>query len=148
MNSFTLQIKSINKLAVTDVTAIYSRLSHSDSGSDSSIQKELEKRYMNPQPGPHPDMSLALVWFNEELVGWVGTRLWPEKFKGKKVIAQTLECFVDPVWRRKGIARLGVGALISAGYLDKARIVSVYAPEVVHLARQCGCATVLFCEAT
>ncbi len=146
MNEFVVQIKSINKLALTDVTAIYSRLSHNDSGSNSSIQKELDRRYIKPEDGPHPDMSLAMVWYNDELLGWVGTRPWPEKFKGNRVVAQTIECFVDPDWRRRGIARLGLQALISAGYINKKEPVSVYAAEVVELARQCGCRIVLLCE--
>lgn len=148
MNEFVIQIKSVNKLALTDVTAIHSRLSWQDSGSNSSIQKELDKRYLNPIRGPHPDMSLALVRYNGELVGWVGTRLWPERFKGDRVTAQTVECFVAPEHRRRGIARLGLQALVSAGYVDKTAPVSVYAPEVVGLATQCGCRIVLFCEAT
>lgn len=148
MNEFSVRIKSINKLSAIDVTTIYSRLSHPDSGSDSSIQKELNKRYVDILPGPHPDMSIAVIHYNDEIVGWVGTRLWPEKFKGDKITAQTVECFVDPAWRRRGIARLGLQALISAGYVDRTKFVSVYAPEVVELARSCGCRTVLLCETT
>lgn len=148
MNSFSILIKSINKLNEVDVAGIYSRLSHDDAESDSSIQKELDKRYITPTPGPHPDMSIALIWFNDELVGWVGTRLWPETFKGRRAAAQTVECFVAPEHRRKGLARLGLQALVSAGYINKAELVAVYAPEVIKLARSCGCLIVTFCEAT
>lgn len=147
MNEFSIRIKSINKLSPIDVATICTRLSWPDSGSDSSIQKELDKRYLNPKPGPHPDMSIAMIWLNDILVGWVGTRLWPEKFKGDPVTAQTVECFVDPAYRRKGLARIGLQALISADYLNRKQPVSVYAPEVVELARSCGCRVVLFCEA-
>lgn len=143
---FVIKIKDINKLGLVDVTAIYSRLSWPDSGSDSSIQKELDKRYLNPTPGPHPEMALALVWLDDTLVGWVGSRPWPEKFKGRPITAQTLECFVDPEYRRRGIAKLGLLALISAGAINKDEIVSVYSPEVVHLAQQCGCKVVIYCE--
>lgn len=143
---FSVKIKDINKLALTDVTAIYSRLSWPDSGSDSSIQKELDKRYLNPQPGPHPEMAIALIWVDETLAGWVGTRLWPEKFKARPVIAQTIECFIDPEYRRRGLAKLGLTALLAAGKIKKNEIVSVYAPEVVAIARQCGCTFVILCE--
>jgi hypothetical protein len=141
-----IRIKDINELGPVDVAAIMTRLSWPDSGSDSSIQKELDKRYVNIQPGPHPEMALAIIWFDDVLVGWVGTRLWPEKFKGSPIMAQTVECFVDAAWRRKGIARLGLQALIAAGRIRRDEPISVYAPNVIKLAEQCGCAIVLFCD--
>jgi hypothetical protein len=145
---FRILIKDINKLGLVDVTAIYTRLSWPDSKSDSSIQKELDKRYLTPQPGPHPDMAIALIWYNELLVGWVGTRPWHEKFKGDTINVQTIECFIDPDCRQRGFARLGLQALITAGALKRNKPVSVYAPEVVSIAKNCGCSTVLLCEVT
>lgn len=142
----SIKIKDINELSVIDAAAIYTRLSWPDSGSASSLQKEIDKRYKNPQPGPHPNMAMALVWLDDTLVGWVGTRPWPEKFKGRPATAQTVECFVDPEYRRRGIAKLGLQALIAARALDRGKLVSVYAPEVVDLARQCGCKVVIYCE--
>lgn len=143
---FTIKIKDINKLSPIDAVAIYTRLSWPDSGSSSSMQKELHKRYVEPEPEPHPEMALALIWLDDVLVGWVGTRPWPEKFKGDPVTAQTVECFVDEAYRRRGLAKLGLLGLIAAGQLDRKKIVSVYAPEVVRLAEQCGCNTVIYCE--
>lgn len=145
---FIIRLKDINALTLIEATAIMSRLSWPDSGSDSSIQKELAKRYLDAQPGPHPKMMLALVWYNEMLIAWVGTRLWPEKFKGEPITAQTIECFTDPDARRHGFARLGLQALISAGLLQRDKPVAVYAPEVVGMARSCGCNTVILCETT
>lgn len=144
--NFEIRIKDINHLAVTDVTAIMSRLSWPDSGSDSSIQAELTKRYIKPEPGPHPTMWLAMVWQNGMFVAWVGTRPWPEKFKGNPVTAQTVECFTDPEVRRHGLARLGLQALISAGLIDRDKIVSVYDVKVVKMAQSCGCKTVILCH--
>lgn len=143
---FKICCKDINRLAVEEVTAIMTRLSWPDSGSDSSIQKELIKRYMTPSPGLKPAMTLALIWLNDELVGWVGTRPWPEKFKGNPIMAQTIECFVAEEHRRKGIARLGLHALIAAGFIDKTRPVSVYAGEVIKMAEKCGCHIVILCN--
>lgn len=141
-----VKLKDINELGLIDVTAIMTRLSWPDSGSDSSIQKELDKRYIHVEPGPHPKMRLALIWLDDTLVGWVGTRPWPEKFKGDPVMAQTIECFVAPDYRRRGFSRLGLQALLSAGFIDRDAPVSVYAPEVVETARSCGCRTVLLCS--
>lgn len=144
---FVINIKDINNLSPIDVVAIYTRLSWPDSGSDSSIQKELHKRYLEVQPIAHPEMALALIWVDDTLAGWVGTRPWHEKFKGKPITAQTIECFVDPEFRRKGIAKLGLNALIAAGKINRDDFVSVYAAEVISLAKACGCKTVLFCDA-
>lgn len=142
-----VRIKDINDLGPVDVAAIMTRLSWPDSGSDSSIQKELRKRYIDIEPGPHPNMAMAIIWFDGVLVGWVGTRPWPEKFKGDPVTAQTIECFVDPEYRRRGIARLGVQALIAAKKLDRSEPVAVYAAEVINAAQSCGCKIVLLCNA-
>jgi hypothetical protein len=146
MNEFVIKIRDINKLTLIDATAIYSRLSWPDSGSDSSIRKELEKRYLTPVPGPHPEMAIALIWHNSLLVAWVGTRLWPERFKGVPITAQTVECFTDPELRKRGYAFLGLQALITAGFLDREKPVSVYHKNVVQLAKRCGCKIVLLCE--
>ena len=144
---FVIKIKDINRLGLVDVTAIMTRLSWPDSGSDSSIQKELAKRYLHVNhEQPHPEMAIALIWVDETLAGWVGSRPWPEKFKGRPVTAQTIECFVAPEYRRRGIAKLGLQALITAGAVKRDQIVSVYSPEVIKLAEQCGCKIVIYCE--
>jgi len=142
-----VRVKDINLLDQAEVDALVARLSWPDSGSDSSLQKELKKRYLQPAPGPHPPMALALIWQDQKLVGWVGTRPWPEKFKGDNITAQTVECFVDPEYRRRGLGSIGLHALISAGHVNRSQPVSVYAAEVVAMARQCGCKIVLLCEA-
>lgn len=142
-----IRVKDINALTPEEVAVIAERLSWPDSGSDSSLRKELDKRYLNPQPGPHPEMALALVWLDKTLVGWVGTRLWPEKFKGDPILAQTIECFVAPQHRRRGLASIGLHALISASRIDRTKPVAVYETNVVKLAEQCGCKIVLLCEA-
>lgn len=142
-----IKIKDINHLGLVDVTAIMTRLSWPDSGSDSSIQKELSKRYLHVNhEQQHPEMALALIWIDDTLAGWVGSRPWPEKFKGRPVTAQTVECFVDPEYRRRGIAKLGLQALITAGFVKRDQIVSVYSPDVIKLAEQCGCKIVIYCE--
>jgi hypothetical protein len=145
---FRIIIKDINALGTIDVTAIYTRLSWPDSQSDSSIRKELDKRYVKPEPGPHPHMAMAIIWCNEMLVGWVGTRPWPEKLENETITVQTVECFVDPECRKQGFARLGLQALITAGKIKIDKPVAVYAVEAVSVAKQCGCKTVLFCEPT
>lgn len=146
MTEFNIYVKDINKLSPVDVAAICTRLSWPDSGSTSSIQVELGKRYIKPEPGPHPEMAIALIWVNSFLVGWVGTRPWPEKLNGEPITAQTVECFIDPDARRHGFGRFGLQALICSGHIDRTKPVSVYAPEVIKMAEQCGCKIVLLCN--
>ena len=140
---FNITIKDINRLAVDEVSAILLRLSWPDSESNSSIQRELKKRYVDPVAGQQPSMMLALIRLNGELVGWVGTRPWPEKLNDQPIMVQTIECFVDEKRRRGGIARLGLQALISAGFINRTRPVGVYAPAVVGLAKACDCEIVV-----
>jgi hypothetical protein len=144
--NFRINIKDINKLGAIDVTAIYTRLSWPDSGSASSIQKELNKRYITPTPGPHPEMAIALIWQNDFLCGWVGSRAWREKFKGEEIGVQTVECFTDPELRNRGFALLGLQALITAGVVDREKPISVYAKAAAKLAERCGCKIVILCE--
>lgn len=146
MDEFVIKIRDINRLTIMDAAVIYSRLSRPDSGSASSIRKELNKRYLAPQPGPHPEMAIALIWHNGLLAAWVGTRLWPERFKGEKIMAQTVECFTDPALRQRGYALLGLQALLAAGFIDREKPVAVYAKTVVKIAKRCGCQIVLLCE--
>jgi hypothetical protein len=156
---FVIQIKDLHELLDPEVQALYTRLSWPDSGSNSSLQKELRKRYvwasLDTHPPhtyvsridePQPPMATALIWVEHVLVGWVGTRHWPETFKGRPVTAQTVECFVDPDYRRRGLAKLGLLSLIAAGKLKRDEIVSVYEPAVVALAQQCGCRVVTYCD--
>ena len=144
--NFEIRIKDINLLSPTEMTAIYNGLCSRESNTPHSMRPELERRYIKPTAGPHAPMPLAMVWRNGMFVSWVGTRSWPEKFKGEKVVAQTIECFTAHEYRRNGLARLGLQALISAGVLNRDGLVAVYAPEVAPLARQCGCKTVILCE--
>lgn len=154
-----IDVKDLHELVADEVTVIYNRLSWPDSGSTSSMQKELAKRYLwavlDTHPptryvqkldAPQPPMAVALLRVDGVLVGWVGTRHWPEKFKGRPVTAQTVECFVAPDYRRRGLAKLGLLALIAAGRLNREEIVSVYEPTVVDLAQQCGCKVVIYCD--
>lgn len=146
--TFVIKIKDINKLAPVEIVALYTRLSWPDSNSASSMQKELHKRYMDVEYIKHPEMAIALIWVDDALAGWVGTRAWPEKFKGDVVTAQTIECFVAPEFRRRGLAKMGTLALIADGKINRDNFVAVYTAEMIPLAKNCGCKTVLLCEAT
>lgn len=67
---------------------------------------------------------------NADPCAWIATHVW----RG----IQTLEGFVAPELRRKGIARIGVLSLKTCGYLDITKPVAVFSPACVELAHQCG----------
>lgn len=71
-----------------------------------------------------------IVVYDPEPIGWVATHLW----RG----LQTLECYVDPEWRRHGLARIGALALMANGYLDRTKAVAVFSAECVALTRSLG----------
>ena len=61
---------------------------------------------------------------------WIATHVW----RG----IQTLEGFVAPQLRRRGLARIGVLSLKARDHLDITKPVAVFAPACVELAYQCG----------
>ena len=71
-----------------------------------------------------------VVVYDPEPIGWVATHLW----RG----LQTLEGYVDPEWRRKGLARIGALTLIATGYLDRTKAIAVFSPECITLAKSLG----------
>ena len=142
MNQFQINIRDINSLKLTEASAIYGRLSNPGY----NMQSEIAKRYLTPEQGPHESMQLAMIWHNDVLVAWVGTRRFVEKYKGRLANVQTIECFTDPEYRRRGFCALGLQALIAAKLLDRKRPVSVYQADVVKIAERCGCRCVLLCE--
>jgi hypothetical protein len=142
MNEFKIHIRDINELRLIDVTAMYIRLSNPGY----NMQSELTMRYLKPTLGPQEAMTIAMIWHNETFVAWVGTRRFVERYKGKLVNVQTIECFTDQEYRRRGFCSLGVQALITSNLLDCSRPVAVYRANVVKIAERCGCKCVLLCD--
>ena len=64
-----------------------------------------------------------------EPVAWIATHTW----RG----IQTIEGFVEPTLRRRGIAKVSVLALLASRQLDVRKPVAVFAPPCVELAYQC-----------
>lgn len=71
-----------------------------------------------------------VAFYDPEPIGWVATHLWRS--------LQTLEGFVDPGWRRRGLARIGAMTLVANGYLDRSKAIAVFSPECVTLAKSLG----------
>jgi hypothetical protein len=147
MSDFAIYIRDISDLKPTEVREICNRLSWPlEEALHDSMQPEVLRRHVNKEPGPHPPMTMALVYHNGYFASWVATRPFFEKFKGNLIPVQTIECFTDGELRNRGLAQLGLYALISAGYLDRRKPVSVYHKAVVTIAERCGCTCVILCD--
>lgn len=75
------------------------------------------------------DTPIVVVTAGKPLA-WVASHEWQG--------LQTLEGFTDTEWRRRGLARVGAGLLMSVSYLVRTEPVAVFAPSCVALARQLG----------
>lgn len=67
-------------------------------------------------------------------IAWVASHEWRDQ--------QTLEAFVVPEWRRRGLVKLGAHMLIAAGHLVKAEPIAVFSADCVPLAKSLGFAEV------
>jgi hypothetical protein len=67
---------------------------------------------------------------NADPCAWIATRAWR--------CMQTIEGFVAPPLRRRGLAKIGVLSLLAERHLDKTKPVVVFAPACVELAYFCG----------
>ena len=63
-------------------------------------------------------------------IAWVASHEWRDQ--------QTLEAFVVPEWRRRGLVKLGAHMLLAASYLVKTEPVAVFSSDCVPLARSLG----------
>jgi hypothetical protein len=148
MRDFVVHIRDIVELKPAEVKDICDRLSWPlKEALHDSMQPEVIRRHVKPEKGPHPPMTMALVYCNGYFVAWVATRPFFEKFKGELTAVQTIECFTDAELRQRGLAQMGLYALISAGHIDRDKPVSVYHPSVVKMAERCGCKCVILCNA-
>lgn len=75
------------------------------------------------------DCPIAMVSDQGEMIGWARTEDWDGW--------RTLEAFVDPQYRRRGIATLAAAALVAYGAYDEKRV-AVFRPSMEPLARRVG----------
>ena len=148
MCDIAVRIRDLSELKPAEVRDICERLSWPlEDALPDSMQPEVIRRHVSPEPGPHAPITMALVYHNNYLVAWVATRPFREKFKGEMIDVQTIECFTDRELRHRGFAQIGLNVLISAGQIARNKPVSVYHASVVKIAERCGCKCVILCNA-
>ena len=74
--------------------------------------------------------TIAICLDQGEIIGWARTELWRE--------LPTLEAFVSPAYRRRGVATLCAAGLRTEGVWRDYEFVAVFRPTMISLARRLG----------
>jgi hypothetical protein len=77
-----------------------------------------------------PPGTIAICLDQGEIIGWARTELWREM--------PTLEAFVSPAYRRRGVATLCAAGLRTEGVWRDYEFVAVFRPTMAALAKRLG----------
>lgn len=119
----SISIVAADGLTPSDALAIVKRLTHDDSEFQREIAAILDGDGSSATP-------IALCHSRGCLVGWACSHLWREQ--------QTLEMFVDPLHRKRGIATALAAFLRSAGVIDPAARLAVFSAHTSRIAARLG----------
>ena len=84
---------------------------------------------------------IAIVMDDEVVVGWARTEQW---YDGNGILFDTLEAFVRPERRMRGIAAFAASGLYSAVFHASGCAVAVFSPYMMLVARRAGLFPTLF----
>lgn len=115
------------------MTSLFRRLTKP--GSD--FNRKLH-RWMTMTPALPEDGVIAVVREDDEIIGWARTESWQPD-----VSWDTLEAFVEPPHRGRGVAAFAAAGLVAALGGDGRRV-AVFAPPMLLLAHRVGLRPVLF----
>ena len=94
------------------------------------------------------DGTIAVVADHGEIVGWARTERWSEPLDSRQDGAvmhwDTLEAFVEPTYRSRGIAAFASAGLYATALHDAVRTVAVFRPSMLLVARRAGLCPTLF----
>lgn len=133
MNCTTITAESLSR-DLDSMTTLFRRLTKP--GSD--FNKKLH-RWMTVTPAVPEDGSIAIVRDDDEIVGWCRTETWAPDSRW-----DTLEAFVEPAHRKRGVAAFAAAGLVASRRLCDGMQVAVFAPPMLLLARRAGLHPVLF----
>lgn len=115
---------TVNNLSDIDAKAISASLTWAGS--------EFQTEVMNKESSETP---IAVVKDGpDRVVAWAASHVWEKH--------QTLECFTNPDYRRRGLARAAATLLLANGILDASLPIAVFSPECLRLAASIGFADV------
>jgi GNAT superfamily N-acetyltransferase len=112
----------------------------------SDFQGKLDAWLVGSLTPTDEDGHIALVEDHGEIVGWARTEQWSAGSDGAGglVLYDTLEAFVAPPYRRRGIAAFAATGLYAAVLLDTPPRVVVFHPHMLLVARRAGFWPTLF----
>jgi hypothetical protein len=111
----------------------------------SDFQVKLSRWLAGEQP-TRADGHIALVTDHGEAVGWARTEYWPAEDDGAGgyLAYDTLEAFVSPTHRLRGIAAFAACGLYAGALHDNCGTVAVFSPAMILVARRAGLWSRLF----
>lgn len=102
---------------------------------DSDFQRKLTDLLFGKSKATEADGHIALVFDYGEIVGWARTESWGDW--------DTLEAFVAPDYRLRGIASFAAAGLYAIRLFDTGCTVAVFAPSMMLVAKRAGMSPVL-----
>jgi GNAT superfamily N-acetyltransferase len=124
----TISLTSVDGLAPRDALAIIHRLTRDGSEFQAEVASMLEGVSSSSTP-------LAIWELDGACIGWAASHIWRDM--------QTLELFVDPRHRGHGRGSILAGVLVSAGRIDKDRMLAVFSSSTASIAARLGCRVIV-----
>lgn len=130
------------KLVLDDIGAFsknYREIASSLCHKGSDFHRKLQ-RFMSGDEPTTDDGYLSVVKIDGEIVGWARSERWED---GNHMAWDTLEAFVHPHFRSRGIAAIAAASLV-AGPLYGTGSVAVFHPHMLLVAKKAGIFAQLF----
>ena len=134
----TCEILTLAELISSADIALFVRNKLTKPGSD--FQAKMDALLHGERKADASDGHIALVLDHGEVVGWARTEYWQAESDGADgfVSYDTLEAFVAPEYRLRGIAAFAASGLYASVLHDKGAAVAVFHPTMLLVARRAG----------
>ena len=134
----TCEILTLGELVGSPDLALFVRNKLTKPGSD--FQWKLTRLLHREVEPSSDDGHIALVADQGEIVGWARTECWQAESDGADgfVSYDTLEAFVAPDYRLRGIAGFAASGLYASVLHDEGGAVAVFHPTMLLVARRAG----------
>lgn len=135
----TCEILSLAELISSAELSLFIRNKLTKPGSD--FQWKLTNLLFGDRAAEQQDGHIALVLDHGEVVGWARTEYWTA---GSDVAYDTLEAYVAPEYRLRGVAAFAASGLYASVLHDEGGTVAVFHPHMLLVARRAGFFPTLF----
>ena len=139
----TCETMTLAELVSSADLALFVRNRLTKPGSD--FQWKLTRLLHGDAVASEQDGSIALVLDQGEIVGWARTEYWANFDDDSDGLSHdTLEAFVAPDYRLRGIAAFAASGLYASALHDEGGTVAVFHPHMLLVARRAGLFATLF----